>query len=330
MTANRSLKRQVRARAAKTGESYTTALRHFRPTLRGDEMPKTLRLAVAQTTYRDDPRDPALLRASGQEIRRLMRDAHAAGARIVHFTEGATCFPNKHLMSSTGPDEVGPADWTRFRWDVLRDELTAITRLAGELGLWTVLGSVHPLTAPNRPHNSLYVISDRGKVATRYDERTLSTTKRTWMYTAGTAPVTFEVDGFTFGCALGMDVHMHELFSAYEDQEVDCLLVSTTGGVPVGPAEAAEAQGYAATHHFWVSFAVTAEHSLAVPSGVTGLDGSWTAQCPADGRPAVTLVELNPEDRSPGLRTWRRNTRRALADHLTAPADTRSTTRTSF
>jgi hypothetical protein len=38
MTANKNLKRRVRSRAAKTGESYTTALRYFRPTPEGDVM----------------------------------------------------------------------------------------------------------------------------------------------------------------------------------------------------------------------------------------------------------------------------------------------------
>jgi hypothetical protein len=46
------------------------------------------------------------------------------------------------------------ADWDRADWPVLRDEVAAIARLAGELRLWTVLGSVHPLTPPHRPHNS--------------------------------------------------------------------------------------------------------------------------------------------------------------------------------
>jgi hypothetical protein len=58
MTANKNLKRRVRARAAKTGESYTTALRHFRSTAGGDgkvSAAKAMRLAVAQTTLRDDP-----------------------------------------------------------------------------------------------------------------------------------------------------------------------------------------------------------------------------------------------------------------------------------
>ena len=58
-------------------------------------------------------------------------------------------------MSVTGPAEVGPADWGRADWQVLRIELVAIARLAGELRLWTVLGSVHLLTPPHRPHNSM-------------------------------------------------------------------------------------------------------------------------------------------------------------------------------
>jgi predicted amidohydrolase len=58
-------------------------------------MPETtyLRLAVAQTVLRPDPRDAAALRDCGRELRGLMRDAHRAGARLVHFPEGATCSP---------------------------------------------------------------------------------------------------------------------------------------------------------------------------------------------------------------------------------------------
>lgn len=31
--------------------------------------------------------------------------------------------------------------------------------------------SLHPLTPPNRPHNSLYVVNDKGRLVTRYDKR---------------------------------------------------------------------------------------------------------------------------------------------------------------
>lgn len=91
MTQNGNLKRRVRARAAKTGESYTAALRHVRQTSPDHPEPETksVRLAVAQTTLFNDPRDISGLRASGIEMRRLIREAHKAGARLVHFPEGA-------------------------------------------------------------------------------------------------------------------------------------------------------------------------------------------------------------------------------------------------
>jgi predicted amidohydrolase len=136
-----------------------------------------VRLATAQVVVREDPGDREQLRQSSRDVRELMRQAHKAGARIIHFPEGATASPHKRIMSVTGPAEVGQADWGRADWLVLREELAAIARLAGELRLWTVVGSVHRLTPPHRPHNSMYVISDQGELVTRYDERLLSNTK---------------------------------------------------------------------------------------------------------------------------------------------------------
>ena len=108
-------------------------------------------LATAQVVVRDDPGDVGQLRQSGRDVRELMRQACSAGARIIHFPEGATCSPSKRIMSVTGPAEVGPADWDLADWQALRQELAAVARLAGELRLWTVLGSAHPLTPPHRP-----------------------------------------------------------------------------------------------------------------------------------------------------------------------------------
>jgi hypothetical protein len=133
MTQNANFKRRVRARAAKTGESYTAALMHFRSNFSGDTGPETrsLRLAVAQTTFHNDPRDIDGLRRSGMEMRDLMRQARMAGARLVHFPEGATCSPNKRIMSIDGPGSIGPADWSRYEWAVLRQELDATRDLRG-------------------------------------------------------------------------------------------------------------------------------------------------------------------------------------------------------
>jgi predicted amidohydrolase len=303
MTANGNFKRRVRARAAKTGESYTAALRHFRTTPRGDPM----RLSVAQLTVQPDPADTAALRDSGARIRDLMRAARAAGARLLHLPEGALTCPAKTVMSSTGPDEVGPADWDRADWATLADELRAIAALAGELRLWTVLGSVHPLTPPRRPHLSLYVISDNGAIVTRYDERMLSHTKISHMYTPGAAPVTFIVDGVRFGCALGMEATYPEIFGEYERLDVDCVLFSTHGpGTPAnnGPF-ALQSRALAAANSFWVSYAGTAQDAPNAPSGIAGPDGDWLTRCPAEPVPALATADLDLTAENLA-RPWRR------------------------
>lgn len=129
---------------------------------------KSLRIAGAQSPVDRDPGNPELLRASGAEVRSLLQQAAAAGARLVHFTEGAFSFPSKFVMSSLGPDEVGPSDWTKADWTVLQEELDSVVALSGELGVWTVIQSIHPLPDA-RPHNSMYVVSNHGKVVARYD-----------------------------------------------------------------------------------------------------------------------------------------------------------------
>jgi predicted amidohydrolase len=229
MTANRNVKRRVRARAAKTGESYAAALRHVRPG-QGDNMP-----------------------------------------------EG------------------------------------------------------------NRPHNSMYVISDRGELVTRYDERLLSSTKLSFMYTPGSGPVTFEADGLRFGCAMGIEVHFPELFAEYERLDVDGVLFSSTGpgrASDGAAAFAAEAQAYAAAHSLWLSFAMSAQHSAAAPAGIIAPDGRWAARCPGDGRPAVAIADLDNRPESIDIavaraRPWRRLARAGIYDaHLVS--DDRSDDRRAF
>jgi predicted amidohydrolase len=294
---------------------------------------KRVRLAVAQSALCADPCDRDGLRAAGQDVRALMRAAHRAGARIVHFPEGATCSPNKYAVSAEGPEAVGPADWDRFAWDVLREELAETAALARELRLWTVLGSVHRLTAPHRPHNSMYVISDQGEVVTRYDERLLSNTKVSDLYSPGTEPLAFEVDGVRFGCALGIECHFPEVFGEYERLDVDCVLFSSTGEVN-DVAFAVEAQGHAAANGYWVSFAVLAPFSPGAPSGLIGPGGGWLARCPGDGSSAVAVADIDEGSAEVEIpvfraRPWRRTARSGIYEPLVVQ-DPRSSDRSNF
>lgn len=275
-------------------------------------MPETLRIAVTQSTVREDPTNAALLRESGDEVRRLMREAAAAGARLVHFSEGAICFPSKRVMSELGPDEIGPSDWTKADWPALQNELDQIAALSRELGLWTVIPSVHRVPE-GRPHNSTYVVSDQGKVVTRYDERALSTTKVTWMYTAGSEPVTFEVDGVRFGLALGLDVLFPELFTEYDRLGADVVLVSyASNGVDRNEHIGVQVRGAAANNTAWISIAASANPDAGLVSGVSDPRGQWLAQCAADGTPSVAVAELRTEELITIGREFRRRTRERI------------------
>jgi predicted amidohydrolase len=190
---------------------------------------------------------------------------------------------------------------------------------------------VHRLTEPHRPHNSLYVISDRGEVVTRYDERLLSKTKVSYMYSPGISPVTFEVDGARFGCLLGIEIHYPELFAEYEKLDVDCVLFSTTGVSP--GAAAVQAQGHAAANSYWVSFSVPTQHGATAPSGVIAPNGDWLERCPADGSPSVAVVDLDDGSEAAAAsvtyaRPWRREARAGVyAGHQVT--DPRSEDRTA-
>jgi predicted amidohydrolase len=305
MTANRNLKQRVRARALKTGESYTAA----RHQLAG--APRSMTVAAAQLPLLPDPGDAGQIRASGTAVRALMRQASTRGARLVHFPEGALTTPAKGVMSSTGPDDIGPADWDRADWPGLTRELDEITRLAGRLRLWTVAGGIHRPDAGARPVNCLFVISSRGRLTGRYDERMLSKTKSTFMYTAGRDPLVFTASGVRFGCALGMETHYPELFAAYEEQDVDCVLFSTHGNPETPGIFAVEAAGHAAANSLWVSYAGPAAGD-APPAGLVAPDGTWAVRC-APGVPGLAVTDVTTSTDSPA-RAWRRTARTTFRD----------------
>ena len=83
--------------------------------------------------------------------------------------------------------------------------------LAAELHVWVVLGSAHRLGDGHKPHNSLYVIDDRGRLVDRYDKRFCSgdpdgTTGDLAHYTPGDHPTIWEVDGVRCGALVCYDV----------------------------------------------------------------------------------------------------------------------------
>lgn len=252
-------------------------------------MTSSLRIAVAQTTATAD------VRHNGGTVRRLMREAAGAGARLVQFPEG--------FLSGYAKEQI--QDWGDVDWPAVRDEVGQIAASAAELGLWVVLGSAHPLTPPHRPHNSLYVISDSGKVVDRYDKRFCSHTEVTSFYSPGFEPVVFEVDGFRFGSAICIEINFPHLFSQYAELGVDCLLFSA---YPADEVFEVKARAHASINSYWVAMALPTQTSHLMNSGIIGPDGRYIAQL--DGGEGLVYADLNRSDFEiwfERARPWRRS-----------------------
>ena len=233
----------------------------------------SFRLATAQLPITGDAR------RNGQQVRAAMRDAATDGARLILFPEG--------MLSGYAKNPI--QDWAEVDWDVVCDELEQVMSLAATLKLWVVLGSAHPLTPPHRPHNSLYLISDQGKLVDRYDKRFCSATETNHFYTPGRDPLVFEVDGFRFGCAICVEINFPALFIEYDRLGVDCVLLPS---YPIDRIFFLKARAYAAIHNYWLALSVPSECAGLMKSGLISPDGDVLGQVET-----VEGVVLNDLDR---------------------------------
>ncbi len=248
-----------------------------------------------------------------------MTDAAAEGARLIQFPEGALSGYAKNPIRS----------WDEVDWVSVRHELEAIAELARQLKIWVVVGSAHPLTPPGWPHNSLYVISDEGVLVTRYDKRLCSHTETTEFYTPGYDAVTFEVDGFVFGCLICIEINFPTLLIEYEKLGIHCLLLSS---YPVDKIFYTKARSHAAIHNYWVALSTPTECVHLMRAGLVGPDGHTVVEVKESQGFVIEELDLSDQRYEISLdraRPWRSE---ALASfNKREPlSDKRSTNRSSF
>jgi predicted amidohydrolase len=235
-------------------------------------------IAVAQSTISSDVRE------NGRRVRDMMLEAKMAGCKLVHFPEGA--------LSGYVKSQI--ADWSGVDWSALREELDSVAAHAARLELWTVLGCNHRLTPPNRPHNSLYVISDKGTLVGRYDKRLCSHTELSDWYAPGVESLVFDVDGVRFGLALCIEVQFPELFLDYARQGVDCMLFSAYSDDPMYDMLA---RAHAATNNFWLSLSIPALPGNRFSAILIGPDGHVLATAEGNGDALIVgkIDRSNPQ-----------------------------------
>lgn len=166
------------------------------------------------------PVDADVVRNS-RYVLRQMRAAKEQGADVAHFPEAC-------LSGYAGSDFP---DYRGFDWELLESVTRRVMERAGELGLWVVLGSTHPLTGQHKPHNSLYVIDGTGSIADRYDKRFCGgdAGERTGdlaHYTPGEHSTVFSIKGVRCGALICHDYRYPELYRDYGRQGVQLVFHS--------------------------------------------------------------------------------------------------------
>jgi len=155
------------------------------------------------------------IRANADWIRRQIIEAAEQQADVVHFSECALSgYPGVDMKDLSGLD-----------WEVLRRETASILDLARRHGVWVILGSIHRLTEPHKPHNSLYVINPQGRIIERYDKR-FCTPRDLRFFSPGDHFSTFEINGVTCGLSICYDVRFPELFREYARRGVRLMFQS--------------------------------------------------------------------------------------------------------
>lgn len=257
-----------------------------------------MKIAAAQSIVTKD------ITENGRTIRSLIEQAATEGARLVNFCEGALSgYAKAHITS--------PLDWQNVDWGSHSAEIEAIAETCKRHNIFAVVGSAHPLSYPHSPYNSQYIFSDRGELIARYDKRYLSNTELSGWFTPGTKPITFEVDGYRFGCLTCIEVQFPELFMEYERLNVDAVLFSSYG---IRSFFQIALRAHAGFNCLWISGATPAQTAPEGPAGIIGPDGKVISHCLAEPRNQLAFASLERNDPAYDIplykaRPWRRAAR---------------------
>lgn len=314
------------------------------------------RLTVATCQFPVDAR----IDRNCRHVMRQMRSAKERGADIAHFPEAA-------LSGYAGVDF---ADHRGFDWELLEASTRRVMELAAELRLWVALGSAHRLSwAPHarqgrggrhKPHNSLYVIDDTGRIADRYDKRFCSgdpegRTGDLAHYSPGDHPVVVTVRGVRCGTLICYDFRFPELYREYVRQGVQLVLHSfhaahmtpgklaaireTIGedvlhlnpaGTYPGITMPATATAAAAANHVWISAPNSSARESCWGAFFVRADGVTTGRLPRN-RAGVLISTVDTE--APlydSTAHWRGRAMDGVLNSGTPVRDPRSADRTSL
>ncbi|MAE63124.1 MAG: carbon-nitrogen hydrolase [Phycisphaeraceae bacterium] len=282
-------------------------------------------------------------------VLRQMKSAKAKGADVAHFSE--TCLP--------GYAGVEFPSMNGFDWSALDAATRRVVQYAADLRLWVILGSAHRLSGRHKPHNSLYVISDRGRLVDRFD-KLYCTGDRSCRsgdlanYSPGSHFSVFRIRGLPCGALICHDMRYDELYREYKRRGVRLMFHSyhngntstaayrkakkevgtlaglnhaeTIHGIIVPPTM----QTYAANNDMWISANNTAKAESSWPSFFVRPDGLISGRLQRNRAGVLmTTVDTSISYYDASVH-WRNRAMRGIYHSGTLVRDARSTRRKSF
>jgi predicted amidohydrolase len=239
------------------------------------------------------------IESNADYIKRFIREAALNKADIVHFSEAA--------LSGYPPKDV--PSFQDFNWAKLRDETYRIMSLAREQGIWVVLGSAHYISEDEKPLNCLYIISDQGKIVSRYDKSML-TGGDLKFYTPGNHTVVHELKGFKLGFLICYDSCFPEMYNIYRHKGVQVMFHSFynahhEGKTILDEIIPAEIRVRASDNLMWVVASNSSGHYSSWPTCIARPDGSLESL--ERGVPGILYREFPDEDRTKQFPSWTHN-----------------------
>ncbi|MDJ0789693.1 MAG: carbon-nitrogen hydrolase family protein [Myxococcota bacterium] len=277
-------------------------------------------------------------------VLRQMRAAKKRGAHVAHFCEG----------SLSGYAGVDFARFDGFDWEELEAATREVLDLARELRLFVLLGSSHRLSGRRKPHNSVYVIDDRGRIQDRYDKLFCAGDRKGTSgdlshYSPGDHFAVFEIRGIRCGVLICHDYRYPELYREYKKRGVQVMFHSYHAGnvsparvraieQAIGPENLpynhgrtypeitmpASMQAAAASSHVWISCPNSSARESCFGSFFVRADGVITGRLPRH-RPGILLSTV--DTRAPlydSTVVWRENAMKGVFHSGRAPGDLRS------
>lgn len=219
---------------------------------------KKLRIAVSQFPVSGD------IRKNETYIKKHIIFAAHHKADIVHFPETAL----------SGYD----TDINVLHWNMLDESLDRIKNLAKAYNIFVVLGCHQRQSHNKKPLNSVYLISNTGKILGSYSKSSLYKRENS-RFSCGTSFLIQEINGTKCGFLICYDSCFPKLFQHYREQGVKILFLSyynansSKGENSLDDLMEAQLRTRAADNLMYISGSNSSARYSRMPSGIASPDG---------------------------------------------------------